>query len=158
MPIPFGLSAEQFAARFCGQLEKHSAALIAELRSVLMKPIGQGVTSASIEIFLDADGETGPSFGIYFDGKNKKVDHSDPSIFPGRHLALAEYVRELQPFDPRYYSDYDFGALNIQGDVCKTWFAEWWWKAGGWSYPLRVDVVVHDAYGDGNGILLAPGS
>jgi hypothetical protein len=158
MPIPFGLSADQFAARFRGLLEKHSPALIRELREVLAMPIGEGVTSAHIEIFLNADGEFGPGVGMYFDGENKKVDHADRSIFPGRHLPIGEYLHRLPAFDPRYYSDYDFGALSIQGDVCKTWFAEWWWKAGGWSYPLKVDIDVHDGYGDGNGILLAPGS
>jgi hypothetical protein len=89
MPIPFGLTAQQFATRFRGLLEKHSPALIVELRSVLAMPVSPGVTSASVEIFLDEYGETGPRVGMYFDGKNKKVDDSDPSIFPGRYLALA---------------------------------------------------------------------
>ncbi len=154
MLIPFVLTADQFAARFRGLLEKHSVALIAELHSFLTLPISKDVTSASVVIFLDEDGETGPSVGIYFDGKNRKVDHSDPSMFPGRYLALAEYVRGLPRFDPQYYSKREFGALDIQADVTKEWFAEWWWKAGGWEYPLPVDVAVHDDYGNGGGIPL----
>jgi hypothetical protein len=114
MPIPFGLTAQQFAARYRGLLEKHSPALIEELRSVLAMPIGPGVTSASVQVFLDEDGETGPRIGMYFDGKNKKVDHSDPSIFPGRHLALGAYLRGVPPFDRRYYSGGEFGALDIR--------------------------------------------
>jgi hypothetical protein len=157
MPIPFGLTAQQFTTRFRGLLEKHSPVLIAELRSVFAMPIGPGVTSASIEIFLDEYGEKGPGVGMYFEGKNKKVDHSDLSIFPGRYLALAEYLRGLPSFDPRYYSSEGFGALDIQADVTKAWFAEWWWKAGGWSYPLPVDVRVHDDHGNGESIPLAPG-
>lgn len=158
MQIPFGLTADAFAARFRALLEKHSPALISELQEVLARPIGNGVTGAVIEIFLDADGEFGPNFGMYFDGANKKVDHSDDSIFPGRHLAIGKHVRQLLPFDPRYYSDDEFGALNIQGDICKAWFAEWWWKAGGWVYRLPVEIIVHDGYGDGNGIPLSPGN
>jgi hypothetical protein len=49
-------------------------------------------------------------------------------------------------------------ALNIQADVTKVWLAEWLWKAGGWDYPLPVEVAVHDEYGDGERILLAPRS
>jgi hypothetical protein len=158
MSIPFELSAQQFAARYRGLLERHSPALIAELRSVLATPIGPGVTSASVQIFLDEDGEAGPSVGMYFDGKNKKVDRSDPSIFPGRHLALAPYLRDIPPFDGRYFSEDGFGARDIQADVAKAWFAEWWWKAGGWGYPLPVDVAVHDGYGNGESIQLSPGS
>ncbi len=153
MPIPFRLTAEQFAKRFRGLLEKHSPALLAQLRMVLEMPIGEGVTSASVEIFLDEHGETGPSVGMYFDGKDKKVDSSDPTIFPGRHLVLAEYLRGLAPFDVRYFSEDDFGAA----DITRDWFAEWWWKAGGWDYPLPVDVVVHDGHGNGEVIRLAPG-
>lgn len=158
MPIPFGLTADQFAVRFRGLLERHSLTLISELRQVLTMPIGEGVSSAHIEIFLDPEGESGPSLGMYFDGANKKVDHADQSIFPGRYLPIGEYIGELPTFDFRYYSDDNFGALNMQGDICKSWIAEWWWKAGGWSYPLKVDIEVHDGYGDGHGILLAPGS
>lgn len=144
--------------RFRGLLEKHSPALLGEVRELMSTPIGKGVTSAAIEIFLDEYGERGPGIGMYFDGKDKKVDHSDPTIFPGRHLTLGEYLGKLPAFDPRYFSDDDFGgALDIQGDVTKQWFAEWWWKAGGWGYPLPVDVEVHDGYGNGGSIPLAPG-
>ncbi len=157
MPIPFGLTAEQYATRFRGLLEKHSPTLLAELRKVLATPIGAGVTSASVVVFLDEYREGGPRVGLYFDGKDKKVDHSDPTIFPGRHLSLAEYLHGLPTFDPRYFSDDTFGALNIQADVTKAWFAEWWWKAGGWDYPLPVEIAVHDDYGNAEVIQLAPG-
>lgn len=157
MPIPFGLSEDQFATRFRGMLEKHSSALITEMRELLGKPIGNDVTSASIEIFLDEYGESGPSIGIYFDGPNKRVDNSDQSIFPGRHIPLAEFARKLEPFDNTYFTDEDFGGLHIQADVAKTWFAEWWWKAGGWDYAIPLEITVHDDYGDGDSIQLAPG-
>lgn len=156
--IPFGLTTDQFATRSRGLLEKHSPALITELREVFAVPIGEAVTSASVVIFLDDPGVGGPSIGLYFDGRNKKVDSSDPTIFPGRVLMIAEYLRELPTFDPSYFSDDEFGALDIQTNVTKQWFAEWWWKAGGWDYPLPVDVSVHDGYGDGESIQLSPGT
>jgi hypothetical protein len=115
------------------------------------------VTSASIEIFLDDYGESGPGVGMYFEGEGKKVDHSDPSIFPGRHLAIARYLRELPPFDRRYFVEEDFGALNVQADVTKAWIAVWWWKAGGWDYTIAVELTVHDDFGNGETVVLAPG-
>jgi hypothetical protein len=120
MPIPFGLTGDQFATRFRGLLEKHSQTLIAELRSILVMPIGEGVTGACVEIFLDENGQAGPSFGLYFDGKNKRVDHTDRSIFPGRHLSLAEYVHELPTFDHRYFVERDFKALDIEANIAKA--------------------------------------
>jgi hypothetical protein len=158
MPIPFGLTPKQFAARFRGLLEKHSQTLLAELRKIFAMPIGAGVKSAHVEIFLDEESETGPSVGIYFDGKDKKVDDTDLSIFPGRTLMFAEYLHNLPSFDLKYFSDDNFKALDIQADVVKAWFAEWWWKSGGWDYPLPVDVAVHDDYGDGQPIPLTSSS
>jgi hypothetical protein len=158
MPIPFGLKPDQFAKRFRGLLDKHSNALLAELRKVVATTVGNGVTAATVEIFLDEYGERGPGVGMYFDGEGKKVDHTDPSIFAGRHLPLAEYLRELPSFDRRYFSAEDFRALDLQADVTKAWLAEWWWKAGGWDYPLPVEVAVHDDFGNGERILLSTGS
>lgn len=157
MPIPFGLAPEQFSAHFRGLLEKNSPSFMLELTELFEQPIGPGVISANIEVFLDESGEFAPKFGMYFDGTNKKVDHQDQSIFPGRHLPLAAYLDSLPGFHPKYFQEDDFRAVDIQGDICKEWFAEWWWKAGGWYYPIEVEITVHDDFGDGNGILLAPG-
>ena len=123
----------------------------------MAKPIGNDVTCASIEIFVDEYGESGPSIGMYFAGPNTRVDQSDQSIFPGRHIPLAQFARKVDPFDGRYFTEEDFGGLHIVADVAKQWLAEWWWKAGGWNYPIPVDVAVHDEYGDGNSTKLAPG-
>ena len=161
MTIPFCLTQSQFAQRFRAMLDKHSADLLVEIRALLSLPIGDGVTSASIVIFMDEFGERGPSFGLYFDGPNRRIDSSDDSIFPGRAMAIAEYIEELyeqEQFAPQYFSDKDFGALDLQTNITKAWFAEWWWKAGGWDYPVPVDITAHNDFGDGNDIHLAPGT
>lgn len=155
--VPFVLTPEQFARRYRSELERHSEAFLAELRRVLAMPVEEGTASASVVVFLDESGQQGPKVVMFFDKKDKKAARSDPAIFPGRHLTLAAYLRDLEPFHPDYYADPSFGALDLQADVTKAWAAEWWWKAGGWSYPLRAYVSVHGHYGGGVNLLLSPG-
>ena len=45
--------------------------------------------------------------------------------------------------------------LNILlADTLQAWFAECWWKAGGWAWPIPLWLHVHDGFGDGRGIAL----
>lgn len=159
MTIPFVLSQKQFADRFRRQLDKRSDVFIAELRALIAMPIGKGVDSGRIEVFMNDErlGNGHPEIVIYFDGPNRKVDHTDPTFFPGKSLPLADHFSQMEHFDPKYFSDERFGALNIQADVIKNWITECWWKAGGWNYPIRTELTIHDGYGDGNCPLLAPG-
>jgi hypothetical protein len=152
--IPYGLTQEQFVRRYRRWLDKASAKLIEELRTLLALPLPPTVTSANVEIFLGEDGRDEPHAGIYFDGVNKKVDHTDPSIFPGRGLEIRLGLDAMPDFDDRYFESEEFPGVDLQADALKAWFAECWWKAGGWAYALPTVVDVHDQYGDGERIVL----
>lgn len=140
--------------RYRRWLDKASAKLIEGLRALLARPLPPTVTSAEVEIFLGEGGRGLPHAGIHFDGVNKKIDHSDPSIYPGQGLEIPLGLDTVPDFDDRYFEGEEFPGVDLQANAIKAWFAECWWKAGGWSYPLPVVVEVHDQYGDAERIIL----
>lgn len=146
--IPFGLTAEQFTKRYRHSLEKASPFLINQLQVLYQIPVPQTITAASVEIFLSDSGYDAPSASIYFDGKNKKVAHTDTSIFPGRAMDIPLGLEKAEEVEQHYYQDDNFPGLVLMAKLLKEWFAECWWKAGGWAYPLSVYVIVHDALDD----------
>ncbi len=153
--IPFGLSKEQFQARYRRCLERASQHLIDELRKLLSIAVPDSVKGAEVQIFLGEDGFDTPTAWIYYRGENNKVDHSDPSIFPGRAMELSIGLENMEPFDERYFSDEEFKGLTLAANTTKHWFAECWWKAGGWSYAVPAKVWIHDGFGDGKAVELS---
>lgn len=153
--IPFGLSKEQFQARYRRCLERASQHLIDELRKLLSIAVPDSVKGAEVQIFLGEDGLDTPTAWIYYRGENNKVDHSDPSIFPGRAMELSIGLENMEPFDERYFSDEEFNGLTLAANTTKHWFAECWWKAGGWSYTVPAKVWIHDGFGDGKAVELS---
>ena len=152
--IPYGLTQEQFARRYRRWLDKASAGLIDELRTLLARTLPPTVTSAEVQLFLGDDGRDDPKAWLYFDGHDKKVDQSDHSIFPGRALEIRLGLGATPDFDGRYFEGGDFPGVDLQADSLKAWFAECWWKAGGWAYALPAALDVHDQFGDGERIAL----
>lgn len=152
--IPYGLTQEQFVRRYRRWLDTASAKLIEELRKLFAAQVPSTVTSAEMQIFLGDGGRDGPSAWIYFDGLNKKVDNSDTSIFPGRALEIQLGLGSMPDFDDRYFDSDAFPGVDLQADTLKTWFAECWWKAGGWAYALPAEIAIHDDIGDGERIIL----
>lgn len=146
--VPFGLTEAHFATRYRRILEKVSDSSIARIRSVLQLPVPPTVLAANVEVFMGEDGSA-PSAWIYFRGENNRVDSVDPTIFPGRSMDLALDLAGLACFDDRYFDAELFPGTCIAANVTKTWLAECWWKAGGWSYTVPTTLSVHDDYGDG---------
>lgn len=153
--VPFGLTPEQFTRHYRRRLENCSLFLIQRLTELFAQTITENVERAEVQIFLEQDGIAAPSFWIYYQGKNNRVDSSDLSIFPGRSLEIADYLPDFKLFDEQYSTDDEFGGLDIMANLLKTWFAECWWKAGGWNYSIPVMLHVHDGYGDGEAIALS---
>lgn len=151
--IPFRLNQKQFQERYAQCLDRLSSACIAELRTLLARPLPDDVKLADVQLFPGDDDPFIPAVWIYFQGDNNRVDKSDTGIFPGRSLELALGLESVEEFDERYYTNEKFDGLNLRAGVLKSWFAECWWKAGGWVYPLPVSLYVHD--GDGKGIRLS---
>jgi len=156
--VPFGLTESQFVSRYRRELDRVSASTIEILRSLFNRAINDDVEAAQVETFLDEYGGA-PSIWIYYRGENNKVDHKDESLFAGRSLEFQLPLSALADFDERYFisledGDFEFPGLSLAGDTIKSWFAECWWKAGGWTYPLPTTLAVHDDRGDGNVIRL----
>lgn len=156
--VPFGLTESQFVSRYRRELDRVSSSVIATLRALFSRSVNDDVNVADVEVFLDEYGGA-PSVWIYYRGENNKVDHKDESLFAGRSLELKLPLAALAEFDERYFvSDEDgeieFPGLTLAANTIKSWFAECWWKAGGWAYALPTTLSVHDDRGDGNVIHL----
>lgn len=147
--VPFRLKPPQFRQRYRQSLDKLADGAIAALRAHLARPVEAGVETAEVQLFLNADDAQPLSLWIYYQGPHNKVDAADDRLFAGRSLALALGLAAQEPFDERYAQDEDFGGLHIMADSAKAWFAECWWKAGGWDYGVPATLSVHDGWGDG---------
>ncbi|WP_447590915.1 hypothetical protein [Aquipseudomonas campi] len=153
--IPFGLSQEQFRQRYQRCLGRASAHLIQQLRELITRPVPSTINAAQVQIFLEEEGQRRPSIWVYFQGENNKVDPADQSIFPGRSLEISTGLVRMDAFDEHYFSDPEFAGTDLIANILKAWFAECWWKAGGWSYAVPATVWVHDGLGDGQSIELS---
>lgn len=153
--VPFGLSQEQFQIHYRRCLDRASSHLINQLRGLVARPVPETVQCAEVQIFMGEDSLDLPSAWIYYCGKNNKVDHTDQSIFPGRSMELSIGLDEMEDFDENYFTDECFGGIDIAANTIKSWFAECWWKAGGWRYAIPCEVTVHDGFGDGKAIELS---
>jgi hypothetical protein len=151
--MPDGLSIEEFSQIYQSKLNRHSEELIAEIKSMLSQPVHPDVSEISVEVFPDEYGDGYVSVGMYFEGKNKKVDRQDISFFPGRVLSFAENVRDLPLIDVGSYED-KFSVVDVTVDLVKQWFASCWEKAGGTAYLLPVILDGHEDFGNGKSIKL----
>jgi hypothetical protein len=100
--IPFGLSESQFLERYRSVLAGAFAHTVEQLRALLACPLEAEVSSAQVEVFLGENGAA-PDIWMYFDGRNKKVDRADPSLFAGRSLPLSLELLQLSEFDEQYF-------------------------------------------------------
>lgn len=151
--VPFGLSEEQFCLRYRRELDYAASQTIGIIRALLERPPSPEILFADVEIFVDDYGGA-PDVWIYYRGENNKVDSVDTAIFPGRSINLKLPLNGLANFDEKYYADENFRGLFLAANLTKFWFAECWWKAGGWSYPIATMLRVHDDLGDGGFIQL----
>jgi hypothetical protein len=144
--IPFGLTPEQFSQRFLKSLKYLSNRSIQNVRGLLNEPILPAVRQVELQVFVDAENYGSPSIWLYLVGDNMKTSENS------RELSLR--LDNLEEVDERYFTNFDFGGASIMANVLKTWFAECWWKAGGWNYKVPVMLDVHDGHGDGQVIQL----
>lgn len=145
--IPFRLTKEQFRDRYRRCLERLSPNAISALRKQIALPFSPDATGGEVQVFMGEDEPFEPSVWLYVLGKGAKVDSNDQTLFPGRSIELPLGLGGLETFDPRFFVDERFGGTDIAAGVLAAWFAECWWKAGGWDYPFHVELTVHDGYG-----------
>jgi hypothetical protein len=151
--MPNGLTEEEFSRVYRSHLERHSEALIAEIKKMLSKPVHPDVSEIQVEVFPDEYGDGYASIEMYFDGRNKKIDRKDQSFFPGRSLSFAKYVDDLPMTDMEAYED-RFSVEDVTVNLVKQWFASCWEAAGGRVYKLPVKLAGHEDFGDGTVIAL----
>jgi hypothetical protein len=127
-------------------LDGISNASIQIIRSTLAEPLHVAVRRVELQIFVDADNYAIPGVWMYFVGENMKTSETS------RELGL--HLNKLEDIDELYFSNYDFGGLDLIADIVKAWVAECWWKAGGWDYKVPAVLDVHDGHGNGERIQL----
>ncbi len=103
--MPNYLSKQDFLRIYREHLEKYSTSLIEEIKAMLGQPVNSDGKEISVEVFPDEYGKGYVSIGMYFEGKNKKVDQNDKSFFPGRYLSFAEYANNLPLIDVEAYKE-----------------------------------------------------
>jgi len=116
------------------------------IRDFLRQPLSAAVLSVEFQLFVDAENYGAPSIFAYFIGDNLKTSE--------RSCEIPLNLNELEELDDRYFTDFKFGGVNLIADVLKSWFAECWWKAGGWEFGVPVVLDVHDGFGDGRRVQL----
>lgn len=134
--LPSGMSVESLNRVYINELDRHSDSLIDEISFFLAKPISVDVTEVSIQVFPDEYGDGYTSVGLYLHGEVTK------------HTPFAEYVNDLPLIDVASYQE-DISIPDLVVDLVKQWFAESWWKAGGWNYQVSATIGSAD-FGNGN--------
>jgi len=124
------------------ELDRHSEQLIQEIKKFISAPLSDEVKEASVEVFPDEYGDGYTGIGLYLTGKTTK------------HVPFADYVRDLPLVDIAWYRENDIYIADLVVDLVKKWFSESWFKAGGWEYPIAIEVGGHDGFGNGNFIKL----
>lgn len=147
--IPFTLTPAQFTHRIQHILSHYTPALIATFRQFIRQPIPQAKRGSLI---LFADHEQGnlqqPELWLYLD--------SDTLLTSQRSQEIPLFDRTFEnrfAFAPEYFEDEYFNGLNLLADELKTWVSQSYWKAGGWDYPLPLELSV-DEWGNGDTITL----
>ena len=151
--IPFGLSPEQFRERYRSDLQRAAPGVIQHLRELLRQPLEEGLRDGEIQLFL-GEGRTRRSGSVVVPewrqqpgGRQRPAPVSRQGAGPGARPGTCP------DFDEAYFAD-GFGGVDLLADTLQAWFAECWWKAGGWAWPIPLWLHVHDGFGDGRGIAL----
>lgn len=151
--IPYGLSPEQFCLRYRRHLQRATPATIDRIRALLQRSLPEEPLAGEVQLFLGEDGQDTPEAWLYLSGANNKVDAADPGLFAGKALDMQLALGDGPDFDSAYFEE-GFDGVTLIANTLKPWFAECWWKAGGWSWPVALTLAVHDGFGDGGRIAL----
>lgn len=133
------------AANFRRKLSEQTQYATKQLRALVDQRLPPDVTGAEVQVFFQEDGGA-PSAWIYFDGRNKRVSKTDPSIFPGRSMELELGLDVLSDMEPQ--------DTSVAADIVKHWIADCWQQAGGRDFGVPVVLTVHDGWGDGKQVNL----
>ena len=143
--IPPNLDDDGFRAIYQAHLDRHSPALVEEIRRLLLRTdVSADVTDCEIQVFPDEYGDGCVSVCIYFNGRERLVRKNDPSLYCGACVRFAGFVRDLPMYAPTAY-DFDTGDVTVRCVI--DWFTDCWRAAGGEDYRYPVVITGHDGFG-----------
>jgi hypothetical protein len=145
--LPPNIPVEKIEGIYRQKLQKLSDSLIEKIHEFIKISPEESVESAEFQVFPDEYGEGESTIWMYFEGKDKKIDKNDQRLFAGRSLEMYSDFSSLPTLDIEAYEDLNFP--NMIADLIIEWFAECWWKAGGWYYPVPVEIFGHEGFGSG---------
>ena len=122
--------------------------LIQILENLQSEPLETNVENVHFEAFIPfSPDDPGPTIWFYLDGKNKLVGSEKPGFYAGNawEIMVPNDVPSYDDKDSNHFFDSDYS--NILADIVVKWFAECWWKAGGWKYPVPATICVHEDAG-----------
>lgn len=135
----------EFREVYLAHLRRHSAALVEEVGRLLARTdVSPDVTGCEVQVFPDEYGDGHVSVCMYFNGRNRLVRRSDPSLYCGAVVRFAEYAQDLPLYAP---SSYNFDTRDATVRCVIDWFAECWRGAGGEGYRFPVSITGHDGFG-----------
>jgi hypothetical protein len=119
--FPDGVGESEFRALYRAELARHTPELTDRLRRLLARgDVAAEVERVQVVVFADEDGDGVVSAGVYFEGRNRKVSKTDPSLYSGAHVDLTDGMRV--PFhDPEAY---EFDPRDVSVAAVIDWFAE----------------------------------
>lgn len=145
--VPFGLSGAHLFGVFRGFLRRHSHELYDELKTLLSKPLAPEVQSARLAIFADDADDGFVSVVLQVSGRAKLPDPLLDVIQSGQTIPLCEYLVGMPHIDVAYRKA-GIDVADIVADALREWLTEWWWKAGGWDFPIPIATWVHGDFGE----------
>ncbi len=134
------------------ELEKLSDGLIDQLHEFIKIIPEYCVDSAEFLVFPDEYCQGDAYIQMYFKGKKKKIDKNDKRLLAGQSLEMYSNFKSLPTLNLNAYKNINFPDLLT--DLIIEWFAECWWKAGGWYYPIPVEIFGGEGFGCGEIITL----
>ncbi|MCE7991768.1 MAG: hypothetical protein HEP71_07305 [Roseivirga sp.] len=138
--LPQGIPIDAIERVYTKELDRYSDELINEIKSFLKTPLKEDVIEGSVEIFPDEYGDGVLSIGLYLRAELTE------------HIPFLDKVKDLPMIDLTGYEEENLVDLIV--DITQRWFAESWWKAGGWEFKLPLTVYGHDGFGSGTAINL----
>lgn len=135
----------EFREVYLTHLRRHSAALVEEVRRLLQRiDVSPDVTSCEVQVFPDQCGDGHVSVCMYFNGRNRLVRTSDPSLYCGAVVRFVDHARDIPLYAP---DSFDFDTRDVTVQCVIDWFTECWQVAGGADYRYPVTITGHDGFG-----------
>ena len=133
--LPPGMSIDSIKRVYRQELDRYSTQLILEIKEFLKEPIQKNIINGEVEIFPDEYGDGYLSIGLYLKGEKTQ------------HITFVNQVKDLPMIDLNEYENENLPDLFVY--LTQRWFAESWWKAGGWDYYLPIKLHGHEDFGYG---------